>query len=112
MQKVKAQELSRTEKFAPFGMDNPKPAFLLREIKVSNISWFGKGEEHLRLALVRDDGFEEKPLEAIAFFARRDLGPALKTLPNRTHITMLGHLERDTFTRGQPVRLRIIALAP
>jgi single-stranded-DNA-specific exonuclease len=109
---ILAQELSRTEKFAPFGMDNPKPAFLLREIKVSNISWFGKGEEHLRLALVRDDGFEEKPLEAIAFFARRDLGPALKTLPNRTHITMLGHLERDTFTRGQPVRLRIIALAP
>ncbi len=106
------QELARTEKFAPFGMENPKPAFLLRDIKIHKMSWFGKGEEHLRLALVKDDGFQETPLEAIAFFARRDLGTALQTLPNRTHITMLGHLERDTFTKGQPVRLRIIAIAP
>lgn len=109
---ILAQELSRTEKFAPFGMENPKPAFLLREVKLARVAWFGKGEEHLRLSLVRDDGFEERPLEAIAFFARRDLGAALETLSERTHVTVLGHLERDTFTRGQPVRLRIIALAP
>ncbi len=109
---VLAKELSRTEKFAPFGMDNPKPAFLLREAKLEKVAWFGKGEEHLRLSIVRDDGFEERPLEAIAFFARRDLGKALESLGTRPHVTLLGHLERDTFTRGQPVRMRIIALSP
>lgn len=108
---ILSQELSRTEKFAPFGMENPKPTFLLREVKLAQVAWFGKGEEHLRLSLIREDGFEERPLEAIAFFARRDLGKALETLHERTHVTLLGHLERDTFTRGQPVRLRIIALA-
>jgi single-stranded-DNA-specific exonuclease len=109
---ILAQELKRTEKFAPFGMENPKPAFLLRDAKLERIAWFGKGEEHLRLLLVRDDGFEERPLEAIAFFARRTLGKPLEDLTNRTHVTVLAHLERDTFTRGQPVRLRIIALTP
>lgn len=109
---ILAKELSRTEKFAPFGMDNPKPAFLLRDIALAKVAWFGKGEEHLRLSLVRDDGFEQQALEAIAFFARRDLGKALDTLAERTQVTLLGHLERDTFTRGQPVRIRIIALAP
>lgn len=106
------KELSRTEQFAPFGMDNPKPAFLLRDAKLARIAWFGKGEEHLRLSLMRDDGFEERPLEAIAFYARRNLGTTLDSLADRSHVTVLGHLERDTFTRGQPVRLRIIALAP
>lgn len=108
---VLTKELSRMEKFAPFGMDNPKPAFLLREAKLERVAWFGKGEEHLRLSLMRDDGFEERPLEAIAFFARRDLGKSLESLADRTHVTLLGHLERDTFTRGQPVRIRIIALS-
>lgn len=109
---ILAQELSRTEKFAPFGMENPKPAFLMRGAKLAGFAWFGKGEEHLRLSLVRDDGFEERPLEAIAFYARRNLGKGIDALADRTHVTVLGQLERDTFTRGQPVRLRIIALAP
>lgn len=109
---ILAQELSRMEKFAPFGMENPKPAFLLRGAKLSRVAWFGKGEEHLRLTLARDNGFEERPLEAIAFYARRELGTSIKTIADCTHVTVLAHLERDTFTRGQPVRLRIIALAP
>ena len=106
-----ATELARTERFAPFGMENPKPAFLLRDIRLESIAWFGKGEEHLRLSLMRDDGFEQKPLEAIAFFARRDLGSTCDKLTAKSTISLLGHLERDQFMRGQPVRLRIIALA-
>lgn len=109
---ILAQELSRTERLAPFGMENPKPAYLFRNVRLVRVAWFGKGEEHLRLSLVRDDGFEDRPVEAIAFYARRDLGRTLETLASRTHVTLLGTLERDTFTRGQPVRLRIVALAP
>jgi single-stranded-DNA-specific exonuclease len=109
---VLAQELKRTEQFAPFGMNNPKPAFLLRDAKLERVAWFGKGEEHLRLSLARDDGFEERPLEAIAFYARRSLGKTLDTLSERSRISLLAHLERDTFTKGQPVRLRIISIAP
>jgi single-stranded-DNA-specific exonuclease len=108
---ILAQELSRTERFAPFGMDNPKPTFLLREVRLSKVAWFGKGEEHLKLTLVREVDFDPQPLEAVAFYARRDLGSILDQLSERTHISVLGNLERDTFTRGQPVRMRIVALS-
>lgn len=108
---ILAKELSKMERFAPFGMENPKPSFLLRNAQIVSITWFGKGEEHLKLALKRDDPFEDRPLDAVAFYARRDLGKALDSLHERTHVTILGNLERDTFTRGQPVRLRIIALS-
>ena len=109
---VLSRELSRAERFAPFGMENPKPVVLLRDAQLSRVAWFGKGEEHLRLSIVRDDGFEEQPLEGIAFFARRDLGSSLLGIESRTRATILGHLERDTFTRGQPVRLRVVAISP
>jgi single-stranded-DNA-specific exonuclease len=108
---ILSQELKRMETFAPFGMENPKPAYLLRNAQLVSVHWFGKGEEHLKLILKRDDPFEERPLDAIAFFARRDLGKSIESLSGRTHVTVLGNLERDMFTRGQPVRLRIIALS-
>ncbi len=105
------QEMNRTELFAPFGMENPKPAFLLRGVKLVSVTWFGKGEEHLRLTIAREDSFEDKPFEAIAFFARRDLSASLPSLKDSSHITILGNLERDMFTKGQPIRLRIIGLS-
>ncbi|MES2225567.1 MAG: single-stranded-DNA-specific exonuclease RecJ [Patescibacteria group bacterium] len=105
------EQMARTERFAPFGMENRKPAFLLRDIRLEKISWFGKAEEHLRLSLMRDDGFDERPLEAISFYAKRELGDACKLLAPGTTVTILGNLERDQFSRGQPVRLRIIALS-
>ncbi len=108
---ILSHQLSLTQQFAPFGMENPKPSFLLRNARLTRVSWFGKGEEHLKLTLVRDDGFIEQPLEAIAFFARRDLSSVLPGLEQRTHVSILGTLEKDTFTRGQPIRMRIIALS-
>lgn len=102
--------MKETEAFAPFGLGNPKPVFLLRNITLKRVAWFGKGEEHLRLALTRDDGFDEQPLEAISFFARRELGEVATKLTERSAVTILGNLERDTFAKGQPVRVRIVSV--
>jgi single-stranded-DNA-specific exonuclease len=102
--------LKSIERLAPFGMGNPKPAFLLRHIEVVFVSWFGKSNEHLRLKLMRDDGFERTELEAISFFAKRELGASCDTLEAGKSISLVGHLERDMFARGQPARMRIIAI--
>lgn len=103
--------LSRTERFAPFGMQNRKPVFLLREVFVEQVAWFGKASEHLRLRLVRDDGFERTSIEAISFFAKRELGESTKGVVEGGTKTILGHLERDQFSRGQPARIRIVAIS-
>lgn len=90
---------------APFGMENPKPIVALSRVLVTSISWFGKSSEHLRLRVARD---ADTPIEAIAFFARRDLGKAPDTLAPGSRVNMLVYLERDQFSRGQPVRLRLL----
>lgn len=108
---ILAERLSKTEAFAPFGLGNPKPAYLLRDMEVVCVSWFGKNEEHLKLTLGRNDGFESAHVQAISFFAKRDLGDACARIASQKTVTLLGNLERDQFTRGQPVRIRILAIA-
>lgn len=103
--------LSKLERLAPFGMGNPKPAFVMRDVVIAQVSWFGKSEEHLRVRLdpaLAD--FTGRQLEAIAFYARRELGDACDALAAGTTATLLAHLERDQFSKGRPVRLRLVAI--
>jgi len=103
-QDATAQLLAKTDALGPFGEGNPKPAFLFRELVCVNVSWFGKAGEHLKLTIERP--FE--PIEAISFYARRSLGKAVADLAPGSKVTLIASLERDQFTRGRPVRLRII----
>jgi hypothetical protein len=80
-------------------------------MSIKAVSWFGKGEEHLKISLEKDDGFMKSSIEAISFFAARELGAAAKNLEGRETISLLGNLERDQFTRGQPIRIRIVAIS-
>jgi single-stranded-DNA-specific exonuclease len=96
--------LKRLERLAPFGMGNPKPVFLFRDATIANVSWFGKSGEHLKLTIMRDE-FES--MDAIAFYARRDFGKNCETLIPGIKAHLLASLERDQFSRGQPVRLRL-----
>ncbi|MBU1292647.1 single-stranded-DNA-specific exonuclease RecJ [Patescibacteria group bacterium] len=103
--------LKSLERFAPFGMGNPKPTFALHDVRVESVSWFGKAEEHLRLHIGRGhEEFPDTPLEAITFYARREFGEKCDTLTAGASVHLLAHLEKDQFKRGQPVRLRIISL--
>ena len=103
--------LKRLEKLAPFGMQNPKPAIALHDVHVEKVSWFGKAEEHLRLHIRRGpEEFPEAPIEAMTFYAKRQLGDACERLASGTRISFLAHVEDDTFSRGQPMRLRIVSL--
>jgi single-stranded-DNA-specific exonuclease len=108
---ILSERMKRTEVFAPFGLGNPKPIFLLQNMSIKAVSWFGKGEEHLKISLEKDDGFMKSSIEAISFFAARELGAAAKNLEGRETISLLGNLERDQFTRGQPIRIRIVAIS-
>lgn len=102
-------ELKRIVRFAPFGIGNPKPMYVVRDAQLASVSWFGAGSEHLRVSLMHPGSREA--VEAICFFAKRELGSACERLSIEKPCTLLATLERDTFTRGQPVRLRLIAVA-
>jgi single-stranded-DNA-specific exonuclease len=100
--------LARLERLAPFGEGNPKPVALLRDVEVVTVAWFGKSNEHLKLSIKRE--FSD-PMQAISFYAKRELGKRLGGLAAGKRVSLLASLERDQFTRGRPVRLRIISLA-
>jgi single-stranded-DNA-specific exonuclease len=99
--------LGKLSKLAPYGEGNPKPVFYFRDAPVAEISWFGKAGEHLKIVISRD--FDT--LEAIAFFAKRDLGKSLQGLETRKVISLLANLERDQFSKRRVPRLRIVSIA-
>ncbi len=98
--------LKKIEKLSPFGMQNTKPAFLLREVTVRGVSRFGKGEEHLKLKI--DSSAGRGSIDAVTFFAKGAVARAASELSAGSRAHLLAHLERDTFSRGNPVRLRLI----
>ncbi len=99
--------LTKIEKLAPFGMHNDKPVFLLREVFVREISRFGKGEEHLKLKMGSIDG-RGASIDAVTFFVKGSLARTVQKLAASSRVNVLAHLERDTFSRGNPVRLRLL----
>lgn len=108
---VSKEILKRLQTLAPFGMGNAKPSIAFHEVRLEQVSWFGKAEEHLRLTIGRGpDEFPEAPIEAMTFYAKRQLGDTCARLEKGQRISLLAHLEEDTFSRGQPIRLRIIAI--
>lgn len=100
--------LEHIARLAPFGVENEKPVFAFRNVSLQSVTWFGKSEEHLKLSLT-SDGFDT--IDAISFYAKRELGPRIKTLSQGTQMNVLASLERDQFTRGRPVRLRLVAIS-
>lgn len=100
--------LQKLSKLAPFGMGNEKPLFAFRDVALTKVSWFGKSEEHLKIAL-SSDGFDA--IEGVAFYAKRELGPRAKTLAAGKRVSILASLEREQFVRGRPVRLRLAAIS-
>ena len=99
--------LKKIEKLAPYGMQNPKPVFLLREISVRDISRFGKSEEHLKIKVSSSDD-ARATIDAVTFFAKGALARTAESLGKGSRANVLVHLERDTFARGAPVRLRLL----
>lgn len=98
--------LQRVAALAPFGIGNPKPVFLFRNVSVDTISRFGKGEEHRKLTFAQ----EGSTCSGILFFARGKIAQTIDALVTGDTVSLLAHLERDQFTRGQPVRLRVVGI--
>lgn len=100
------------EPMAPFGMDNPKPVFWLREVPIDEVKYFGNGGLHLELMFKKPDG---KKIPAIGFFASpKPNDPAhifgdIK-LEKGEKIDLLVTLEKSMFKNYPELRLRIVDL--
>ncbi|MFZ2831695.1 MAG: single-stranded-DNA-specific exonuclease RecJ, partial [Minisyncoccia bacterium] len=87
------------EKFAPFGMGNPKPTFLFEALKLAEVRFFGKEKTHLELS------FEASSVKAILFFADNEKYRILKA---GDIVDVIATMEVNTFRNKRELRLRIV----
>lgn len=100
---VSWETYSSVEKFAPFGLDNPKPLFLFENIPVSAMRLFGKEQNHLELKFKNSQG---KFVTAIAFFQNGDRFPI--SIKEGSMINLVATLEKSAFRGFPELRLRIV----
>jgi len=91
------------EAMSPFGEGNSKPIFIFRNLKIENVSAFGKSMEHLKLEFKNSLG---KKIEAISFFGLKNESNI--SLENGQKINLIGNIEKSGFGRFPQLRLRII----
>jgi len=90
--------LKDIEKLAPFGVENPKPIFLIKNCTIFDIQYFGKEKKHLKLV------FSNAKIEAIIFFVRDEF---LEKVEREKNVSIVGHLERNFFGANS-IRIRIV----
>ncbi len=91
------------EKLAPYGVGNPKPKFLFKELPISAVKEFGKEKNHLELSFLNSRG---KTIKAIAFFKTKESFASLVSVGER--INMIATFEKSTFAGRTELRLRIV----
>ncbi len=91
------------ESMAPYGVGNPKPVFMFRDIPLNSVKEFGKEANHLEITFMNSKG---RIIKAIAFFKTRDSYDIKITADMR--INLIATFEKSTFAGRTELRLRII----
>jgi len=91
------------EKFAPFGVGNPKPIFIFKSVSPVSVKIFGKEKNHLEINFVNKKG---KKISAIAFFAGHDSFD--RQVAVDTPIDLVATFEKSNFRNYPELRLRIV----
>ncbi|MCF7835652.1 MAG: single-stranded-DNA-specific exonuclease RecJ [Candidatus Marinimicrobia bacterium] len=93
--------LETIEKFSPFGVGNPRPNFLLKDLEVSGVKMFGNGGIHLQL----DFEGNGKKISAVGFFMSNEKSFDIK---KGTIVDLVANVERNTFMNRNELRLKIV----
>lgn len=91
------------EKLAPYGVGNPKPAFLFAGVEIKEVSKFGKTKNHLKLIFENSKGVK---IPAIGFFM--DVKDYKVSVEPSAKINLIATIELSLFMRRPEIRLRII----
>lgn len=91
------------EKLAPFGMANPRPKFMFKNISIFGVKEFGKEKNHLELIFKNSRG---RQIKAIAFFKTAD--SFKRPLSEGLKIDLIATFEKNNFAGRSELRLRII----
>jgi len=92
------------EKLAPFGLGNPKPIFLFKNMKIEKIRKFGKNGSGEHLEIIFSDSGANKA-KAISFFSNLDSFE--NTLQEGLKVNLLATFDLSRFRGREELRLRV-----
>lgn len=92
------------EEFAPFGLGNPSPVFVTRNVKVIEAKTVGREMKHLKLVLRHKD----RVFGAIGF----NLGNLLSELSKDKQIDIAYNLEKNVWNNSVELQLKIKDIKP
>lgn len=94
------------DQFAPFGMANPKPQFLFKNVVLDGVRKFGRNREHLEVAFRNSEG---KRIPAICFFAPSEyMDGGLVAKGNQ--VDLVATLEKSNYRKYPELRLRVVGI--
>lgn len=102
---VNRETFEEVNMLAPFGVSNPKPVFLFRDIVISEARTFGKNNEHIELLFKNSRG---RSVKAIQFFKSFNDLPTHVKMGNK--INLKAHIEKSTFGWKEEIRLRMVEI--
>jgi single-stranded-DNA-specific exonuclease len=104
LDEISGKLLSAQRLCGPFGCDNPKPLYLIKNVVPAAVSVFGKTKEHTKLTFDTRGSVKE----AIAFFRTPKQFSRIPSVD--TPLSLLVHLEESFFMNRLQTRLRIVEI--
>ena len=93
-------------KFSPFGQDNPKPLFLVKNLKISQMWIVGNNGKHLKLKLVSSANNFQRTFDAIGF----SFGECEKKIHIGDSIDVVFEFIVDEWNGTRQLQLKIVDL--
>ncbi len=99
---ISVHNYQEIRKLAPFGVDNPKPLFLFKNVLIDTFGTFGKDANHLEIFFKNSLG---KTIRGIAFFKVPQDFPKLK---KGKVCDIVAHMEYSVFRGKHELRLQVV----
>lgn len=94
---------ARLKRLAPFGMGNPEPTFLVRDVFVKDIRLVGNGEKHLKASFETENGI----FGAIGF----GMGERWGNLRSGERVDVVFHLEENRWNGSTRLEWRLLDIS-
>ena len=88
---------------SPFGIANPKPLFILKNVVPTYVGQFGKTKEHLEIHF---ENSQSAKIRAITFFKTPDNYSEIPT--ENKPMNLIAHIEHSVFMGKHELRLKIV----
>lgn len=92
------------DRLSPFGMGNPKPLFIFKNVRPAEVRMFGKAKDHVELVFKKKSGAS---LSAIAFFGGENEWAQQLIADKNREVDLIASIEKSMFRGRKELRLRV-----